>query len=126
MYKLPVESIDEMKIKQQMEQFREMAKNSPDPAMRNIDDSTLRKAIAMSMQTMDESFLLRQDNAIIGTGFAQFVLEGKIDDELKKLTIISIKRQLLPILIDRYDHPYRDKRKAQLTKMLDVVDKIGA
>ncbi len=72
---------------------------------------------------MGGDFLLGQDNAIIGTGFAQFVLEGKIDDELKALTITALNRQLLPVLIDRYDDNYRDERKEQLTKMLEVIRK---
>ncbi|MEI9943022.1 MAG: hypothetical protein WDN26_02265 [Chitinophagaceae bacterium] len=83
----------------------------------------MRKIVLSSSQQMGGDFLLGQDNAIIGTGFAQFVLEGKIDDELKALTITALNRQLLPVLIDRYDDNYRDERKEQLTKMLEVIRK---
>ena len=71
-------------------------------------------------------YLLGQDNAIIGIGFAQFVLEGRIDNDIKSLTIIAIKRQMLPLFINRYDDNYRDKRKQQLTKMLEVINKAAS
>lgn len=75
---------------------------------------------------MGGSFLLGQDNAIIGTGFAQFALEGRVDIDLKTLTITAIKRQLLPVLINRYDENDRNKRKEQLTKMLAVISKANS
>jgi uncharacterized protein YfeS len=72
---------------------------------------------------MNGIYLLGQDNAIIGVGFAQFVLEGHIENDIKDLTTTAIKRQLLPLLINRYDEDYRGKRKEQLNKMLEVVKK---
>jgi uncharacterized protein YfeS len=114
---------DESAIEQQMQLMREAFKNSPDTSMKNIDDKQLKEVILASSKEMGGSFLLGQDNAIIGTGFAQFVLEGHMENDIKGLTITAIKRQLLPLLINRYDESYRDKRKQQLTKMLEVVSK---
>lgn len=117
---------DEAAIQQQMQQFKEAIKNSPDTSMRNMDDTRIRQGIISSAREMNGVFLLGQDNAIIATGFAQFALEGKIDKDLKALTLTAIKRQLLPLLIDRYDDNYRDRRKQQLTKMLEVINKAGS
>ena len=68
-------------------------------------------------------YLLGQDNAIIATAFAQLALEGCIDSGLKTITITAIKRQLLPILINRYDAVCRATRTDRLEKMLEVVRK---
>ena len=89
--------------------------------MKELDDMQLREVVITSSKGMNGIFLLGQDNAIIGIGFAQFVLEGHIDNDIKALTIIAIKRPLLPMLINRYDNDYRDKRKHQLTKMQLII-----
>jgi uncharacterized protein YfeS len=88
-----------------------------------MDDNQLRDLINSANREMGGTYLVGQDNAIIGTGFAQFVLEGKVDNDIKALTITAIKRQLLPLLINGYDDKYRDTRKQQLTKMLEVINK---
>ncbi|RZK01836.1 MAG: hypothetical protein EOO46_19095 [Flavobacterium sp.] len=117
-------SLDENAIQQQMQTLREALKNSPDTTRNILNDEQLRDLINSTSKDMGGSFLLGQDNAIIGTGFAQFVLEGHIDKDLKALTIMAIKRQLLPLLINRYDESYRDKRRQQLTKMLEVINRV--
>jgi len=81
--------------------------------------------VFISSKHINGAFLLGQDNAIIGTGFAQFVFEGRIDDGIKKLSITSIERQLLPLLINRYEEKYRNVRKEQLTEMLEVINQIN-
>lgn len=118
--------LSEGDIQQQINTLKEINKNSPDTSSMKLDDKQLREVILSSSQGMNGIFLLGQDNAIIGIGFAQFVLEGRIDNDIKGLTIIAIKRQLLPLLINRYDDNYRDKRKQQLTKMLEVVNKVAS
>ena len=75
---------------------------------------------------MGALYLLGQDNAIIGIGFAQFVSEGRIDNDIKGLTITAINRQLLPLFINSYAPNYRDKRKEQLIKMLEVINKVAS
>jgi uncharacterized protein YfeS len=106
-----------------MQLLKEAFKNSSDTSMNNLDDKQLRDLIISTSKEIGGSYLLGQDNAIIGIGFAQFVLEGHIDDDIKALTITAIKRQLLPLLINRYDDNYRYKRKQQLTMMLEVINK---
>lgn len=115
--------LDETDILQQMKTLKEINKNSADSSMIKLDDNQLRDIIISSSKGMGGVYLLGQDNAIIGIGFAQFVLEGFIDNDIKTLTITAIRRQLLPLFINRYDNNYRDKRKQQLTKMLEVVKK---
>jgi uncharacterized protein YfeS len=119
-------NIGEVEIQKQMQQFKEAMKNSADTSIKDMSDAQLRQIILSSSQHIGGSFLLGQDNAIIGTGFAQFALEGKVDSDLKVLTITAIKRQLLPVLIDRYDDSYRGKRKEQLMKMLAVISKASS
>jgi uncharacterized protein YfeS len=115
--------LSEADIQQQINMLKEVSKNSPDTSSIKVDDNQLREVILSSSTEMNGIFLLGQDNAIIGIGFAQFVIEGHIDVDIKGLTITAIKRQLLPILINRYDDEYRDKRKQQLKKMLEVINK---
>jgi len=117
---------DETTIQQQIQMMKEAFKNSPDTSMKKLDDKQLRDLITSSSKEMGGSYLLGQDNAIIGIGFAQFVLEGHIDNDIKALTITAINRQLLPMLINRYDDKYRDTRKQQLTKMLEVIYKANS
>jgi uncharacterized protein YfeS len=116
---------NEADIEQKMKMMREALKNSADTAMRNVDDKELRDIVTRSSQQLGGAYLLGQDNAIIGTGFAQFVLEGHVDNDIKALTITAIKRQLLPVLISRYDDVYRQVRTAKLTRMLEVMNKAG-
>lgn len=117
--------MDEATIQQQIQLLKDVSKNHPDSSMKNTDDNKLREIVLVSASGMGQIFLLGQDNAIIATGFAQFALEGKIDSDIKILTTTAIKRQLLPVLLDRYDEKYRVKRKDQLTKMLEVVAKMN-
>lgn len=118
--------LNDAEIQQQINTLKEISKNSPDTSSMKLDDKQLREVILSSSQGMNGIYLLGQDNAIIGIGFAQFVLEGRIDNDIKGLTITAIKRQLLPLLINRYDDNYREKRKQQLRKMLELVNKTSS
>ena len=118
-------NLDEVTIQQQIQTLKEINKNSPD-TLHKLDDNQLREVVISASNGMGGMYLLGQDNAIIGTGFAQFVLEGHIDEDIRTLTITAIKRQLLPLLINRYDGNYHNKRKQQLTKMLNVVNKANS
>jgi uncharacterized protein YfeS len=118
--------LSEADIQQQINTLKEINKNSADTSSMKLDDKQLREVILSSSEGMNGMYLLGQDNAIIGIGFAQFVLEGRIDNDIKGLTITAIKRQLLPLFINRYDDNYRDKRKEQLTKMLEVINKANS
>jgi uncharacterized protein YfeS len=120
------ENLTEEKVQQKTREFKEMLKNSGDTSMNNIDDQKLQEMVKATSKQMNGDYLLEQDNAIIGTGFAQFVLEGKIDENLQILTTTAIKRELLPLLINRYEKKYQATRKEQLTKMLHIVKKMNS
>src|SRR5450432_1255005 len=77
--------LDEATIESRLKDFKEALKNSPDTSM-ILDDKKLREIVKSSATQMNGIYLLGQDNAIIGTGFAQFAIEGKIDADLKALT----------------------------------------
>lgn len=113
-------NLDEAAIQERIRQLKAVSEKYPDTG-RKLDDIQLRRIVLTSARGMNGIFLLGQDNAIIGTAFAQLALEGKIDRELKELASTAIQRQILPVLINRYDDVYRDERKEQLTKMLGVV-----
>jgi uncharacterized protein YfeS len=109
-------------ILQEIKTLRELNKDLPDAYIHQLDDKQLREFITSSAGGMGGMYLSGQDNAIIGTGFAQFVSEGRMDADMKDLTATAIKRQMLPLLIDRYDENYREQRRQQLTKMLKVIN----
>jgi uncharacterized protein YfeS len=88
-----------------------------------MTDSVVKMVVKSAMTNGNLYFLLGQDNAIIGTAFAQLALEGWIAQDLKSLTVTTIKRELLPVLINRWERPYRETRKVQLLKMLEVIRK---
>ena len=109
-------------ISQQIEQIKQSFKNHPNDIASDLTDQSLQDLIIKSAEGMGSIYLLQIDNAIIGTGFAQFAIEGKIDEDLQYLTYTALKRQLLPILIDRYEEGYIEVRKQMLTKMMYVIE----
>ncbi|MFL9484036.1 hypothetical protein ACI6Q2_14750 [Chitinophagaceae bacterium LWZ2-11] len=119
----------ETEIQERMQELKEVLKNDSSLAgkpTKPMDDNQLRALILSTSQQIGGSYLLGQDNAIIATGFAQFVLEGRVDKDLKELTTIALKRELLPMLINRYSEEYRVERKKRLTQMLEVVEKMNS
>ncbi|MGB5928219.1 MAG: hypothetical protein WBH03_08580, partial [Cyclobacteriaceae bacterium] len=87
----------------------------------NISDS---ESIKQVLNGMNIRLVIGQDNAIIAVGFGQFVLEGEVDNDIRELTRHAIERELSPALLNQLHTDYRDTRRAQLDKMLLVVDKM--
>lgn len=108
-----------------VEQLREAMKNSPTDFASDLTDPTLQDIILKSAAGMGRLYLLQMDNAISGTGFAQFVMEGKLDEDLHYLLHTALKRQLLPVLIERYDSNHQEIRKQMLGKMLNVIEHVN-
>jgi uncharacterized protein YfeS len=92
-------------------------------SLKGTSDSAIVQILESSRGNMGLHYLEGQDDAIIATAFAQLALEGWIAQDLKMLASTAIQRELLPVLINRWDLPYRKTRKAQLLKMLEVVRK---
>jgi uncharacterized protein YfeS len=91
--------------------------------LNEMDEDILKDYISSS--NVGEMLLTGQDNAVIAVGFGQFILEGKIDEDIKALTKTALKRELLPSLIDMWDLDYQNTRREQLTKMLELVEKMN-
>ncbi|WP_224999986.1 hypothetical protein [Cesiribacter sp. SM1] len=62
------------------------------------------------------------DDVIIATGFGQLIMEGKIDADLKSLTLIALNRQLLPISLSLVNEEYRNTRESQLQRMIKIIN----
>lgn len=95
----------------------------PSLDLNEMNEENLKKYISSSR--VGARALTGQDNAIIAVGFGQFVLEGKIDDDIKRLTKIALQRELLPDMIERWGNEYKTTRTEQLTEMLAIVDKMN-
>lgn len=87
----------------------------------NVTDAEQIKKL---LAEIDSRMLIGQDNAVIAVGFGQFVLEGKIDNDIRDLTRKAILRELTPDLLNMFRSDYIEIRKGQLQKMLIVVDKM--
>ena len=118
--------LSEEEMQQRVIQFKELLRDSPDTASRHMTDQQLRGVILSASVGMGAIYLVGQDNAIIAIAFAQFVLEGAIDEEMRSLAIIAIDRQILPVLLNRYDPRFKARRKEQLTRMLAVLNGVGS
>jgi uncharacterized protein YfeS len=106
-------------LKRQNEEY----KNTP--GTKQLSDEEIRQIAASSGKNMGTSFLIDLDNAIIGTAFAQFVLEGKIDPNLKYYAAKTLQREMLPILNNLYAKPDQQQaHKEKLTKLLQVLTKM--
>lgn len=97
--------------------------NYPTFDLNEMNEANLKKYI--SSNSLGKITLTGQDNAIISIGFGQFVLEGKIDEDLKMLTKTALKRELLPSIIGMWETDYQKQRIKLLTKMLVTVDKMN-
>ncbi|MCX6319704.1 MAG: hypothetical protein NTW29_20665 [Bacteroidetes bacterium] len=118
--------ISEADILQQIQTLNDINKNNDEASGIILDEKQLRELFLSSSTGMNGIYLLGQDNAIIGIGFAQLVLEGGMDSDIQQLVKTAITRQLLPVLINRYEPAFRAKRKQQLEKMLEVVNKVNS
>ena len=86
-----------------------------------LDSSELSKEI----EEGSGRFRLEIDNVIIASGFGQFVIEGKIDEDIKQLTENALQRQLSDVSLKNWDDEYRKLRELQLRKMMKVLIKMN-
>lgn len=106
-------------------QIKSMEQQVKDQAAgKQLSKKEFEDQVQIFMNIMGISFLQAQDNWIIGMCFAQFVIEGKVDKELHRITIAAIKRQLLPFCLSKFNENYQATRKPLLQKMLVVVNKM--
>lgn len=92
---------------------------------KKLTDEEIRQLILDGSKNMGITYLSDEDEAIIGTAFAQIVMEGKIDPILKVHAQNTLKREMLPIMIRNFGNQgQQNLHKEKLTKMLKVVEKI--
>ena len=92
---------------------------------KKLTDEQLRQIALNSQMNMGASYLNDIDESIIGTAFAQFVIEGKVDLALKNYVAKTIQREMLAIITRQYGQP--DQVKAhndKMNKLLQVVQKM--
>jgi len=67
-----------------------------------------------------DGFVLRTgDQVIIAVGFGQLILDGKIDPELRLLTLKAIDNEADPLMLHRWS--VAEERASRLTKMKTIV-----
>lgn len=108
----------------EIETTMNMLKARPDSSVSNLTDEQLRDLVIQTSASMGGEYLLGQDNAIIGTAFAQLALDGVIEEDLHRLTLIALQRELLPLLLNSHEPAYRNTRKDQLNKMRELLGKV--
>jgi len=116
-------TIDNSAIQDHIPAMKEHFKEMADREGKEFDEALFNQSFNAATGDMGGTYLLGIDNAIIAVGFGQFVLEGLIDKELKKLTKIALQRELTQILIDRWGD-YKETRVKLLNKMISDIEKI--
>lgn len=103
-----------------MEYFKKMSQEAGKP----FNEEESQQILSTSSEDMGGTYLASQDNAVIAIGFGQFVLEGKIDKDMVELTKTAIQRELLPVLLTRFDEQFQEERKKILSQMLSDLSKM--
>jgi uncharacterized protein YfeS len=119
--------LDESLIAQEIEMLKkENERHSSMPGGgKKLTDEQLRQIVINSKKNMGASYLNEIDEAVIGTAFAQFVIEGKVDLTIKNYVAKTIQREMLPIITRQFGQP--DQVKAhndKMNKLLQVVKKM--
>jgi uncharacterized protein YfeS len=90
----------------------------------DIEETDLEKLKPyLKQDEMNIQYMKGIDQAIVASAFGQLYLEGKIDEDIKKLAIISINRELLPGILKLWGN-YENTRKENLNKLLSVLNEV--
>jgi uncharacterized protein YfeS len=90
-----------------------------------LTDEQLWQIVENSGAQIGLSYLSHIDHAIIGTAFAQFAQEGKVDSKLKYYAKTALQREMLPIVLSKHlcRPPIESDHRLQ-NQVLGVVDKM--
>jgi uncharacterized protein YfeS len=92
---------------------------------KKLSDEEIHQIVTAALNNMGISYLVNLDEAIVGTAFAQFVLEGRIDPTLKYYVTKSLKREMLGILTCQFGKADQQQAHNQkMAKLLQVVKKM--
>ena len=92
-------------------------------ANRNLDLTTMDELEAAAKQGDIEMIVSMRDNAIIASAFGQFLIQGKIDHQLKSLAMKAMKRRQLPTSIQLWTDP--NERTERLKLMEERLQQIS-
>jgi uncharacterized protein YfeS len=92
----------------------------------DLNETNLEKLKPYLKQSdLGSRFMSGIDAAIVAIAFGQLYLEGTIDKDFRDLAITSIKRQLIPEMLNLWGDTYKDVRNTQLQKMLGVLNELN-
>lgn len=78
----------------------------------------------LKQSTLGSRYMSGIDAAIVSIAFGQLYLEGTIDKDFKELAKTSIKRQLLPEILNLWGDTGKITREAKLKKLLAVLNQV--
>jgi len=77
---------------------------------------TTDEAEVQAVGADDELGLLVRDEAILALAFAQIIVEGKVEPEVRRRALIALTRQSLPALL----HGWGDSARARATRLVKM------
>ncbi len=116
--------LDNAEIERQVIMMKQYNASSPNTKQKPLSDEQIRQIVINSQKSMGASFLTDLDQSIIGTAFAQFALEGKIDPVLKHFAEKTLQREMLPLLTRQYRSDYQKMHKEICAKLSSVLSKM--
>ena len=116
--------LDNAEIEQQVKMLKQYNASSANAKQKSLSDEQIRQIVINSQKNMGASFLVDLDQSIIGTAFAQFVLEGKVDPSLKLFTEKALQREMLSLLTRQYPLDAQKAHKEKCLKLLSVLSKM--
>jgi uncharacterized protein YfeS len=113
-------------IEQQVNLLKQQNKKYQNtPGAKQLSDEEIHQIIISSGKNMGARYLIDLDEAIVGTAFAQFVLEGKIDPRLKYYVTKTLEREMLNMLTRQFGQPEQQQGHSEkMIKLLQVVRKM--
>ncbi|OQP57930.1 hypothetical protein A3860_39735 [Niastella vici] len=91
----------------------------------DLSETSLEKLKPYLKQSeLGSRFMSGIDAAIVSIAFGQLYLEGTVDNDLKELAKTSIKRQLIPELLNLWGDEYKTVRETKLKKLLTVLNQV--
>jgi len=92
----------------------------------DLNETNIEKlAPYLKQSPLGSRFMSGIDAAIAAIAFGQLYLEGSVDENFKQLAKTSLKRQLVPELLNLWGDDYKAERETQLKKMLAVLNQTG-
>jgi uncharacterized protein YfeS len=115
---------DESLLAQEIAVLKQENERSSTPGGgKKLTDEQLRQIAIDTQKNMGAAYLNEIDGAIIGTAFAQFVIEGRIDSTIKNFVTKTIEREMLPIIARQFGRP--DQAKEHYEKMKKLLQVVG-